>query len=425
MKIIRPSATIEHCTPDLERDQARVAAEHAAGATTVVSAHGNHANCKNCGVPGHGAQPAHAPLPPSAASHWVHCAGWLKMSRLFPAREDTPSSLEGTAAHWVLTEALAGRIVPIGTLAPNGIAVTQEMHEGAELFISNVPDNVMGAGGCIHVEDRTNGGSIHDDVWGTPDVWWVRDNVLKLPDYKFGHGFVDEWSNWQLICYAAAIIAAHRGALDGIDVELIICQPRCFSQDSPWRVWRTTAAELQPFIEILKQAAIAAQDPDARCTSGSHCAHCQAIVHCPAAQTAVSNALHVTKTADPSNMPLEAMGLMRGIIEESRTMLKAMADGMDIELEAAIRSGHSVSGWAMKPGKGKTDWSSSVSEVITFGDMFGVTLCKEAALTPIQARKEFTKAGVDPALLDGFVKETTGALKLVKSEVGNFRRIFG
>jgi hypothetical protein len=79
----------------------------------------------------------------------------------------------------------------------------------------------------------------------------------------------------------------------------------------------------------------------------------------------------------------------------------------------------------MKPGKGKTDWSASVGEVVTFGDMFGVALRKEAALTPIQARKEFTKAGVDPALIDGFAKETTGALKLVKSEVGEFRRIFG
>jgi hypothetical protein len=57
--------------------------------------------------------------------------------------------------------------------------------------------------------------------------------------------------------------------------------------------------------------------------------------------------------------------------------------------------------------------------------MFGVALRKEAALTPVQARKEFTKAGVDPALLDGFAKETTGGLKLVKSEVGEFRRIFG
>jgi hypothetical protein len=369
--------------------------------------------------------PAHAPLPPSAALHWVNCAGWLKMSRLFPARDDTPASLEGTAAHWVLSEAFAGRIIPISTLAPNGIAVTQEMHEGAELFLSNIPDEVMNAGGSIHVEERTAGVAIHPDVWGTPDAWWIRDNWLKLPDYKFGRGFVDEWSNWQLICYVAEILAAHHGALDGINIEIIICQPRCFSQDSPWRVWRTSEPELRPFIEVLRKAVIAAQDPDARCTSGSHCAHCQAIVHCPAAQTAVSHALHVTATADASNMPLEAMGLMRGMIGDARDMLKAMADAMDIELEAAVRSGKQVPGWAMKPGKGKTDWNVSVGEVVVLGDMFGVALRKEVAITPIQARKAFTSAGVDPALLDGYAKETTGALKLVKSEVGEFRRIFG
>jgi hypothetical protein len=411
-------------TTDLERDQARVAAERAAGATKVVSAHGNHTACRGCGVDGHGA-PAHAPLPPSAAAHWVNCAGWLKMSRLFPAREDTPASLEGTASHWVLSEAFANRIVPVGTLAPNGIAVTQEMHDGAELFMSNIPDEVMTSGGSIHVEERTGSQSIHADVWGTPDAWWIRDNVLHVADYKFGKGFVDEFSNWQLICYIAEVLAAHHGALDDINIEIIICQPRCYSQDSSWRVWRTSEPELRPFIKILRDAAIAAQDPDARCTSGSHCAHCQAIVHCPASQQAVSHAMHVTATADPSNMPLEAMGLMRGMIGDARDILKAMADGMDIELEASIRAGKSVSGWAMMPGKGKTDWNVSVGEVVALGDMFGVALRKDAAMTPIQARKEFTKAGIDPALVDGYSASTTGALKLVKSEVGNFGRIFG
>ena len=363
----------------------------------------------------------HAPLPPSAAAHWVNCAGWLQMSRLFPERPDNPAGLEGTAAHYVLAEAFAGRIHPVGSLAPNGIAITQEMHEGAELFIANVPEDALN---CIHVEERTSGGSIHKDCWGTPDVWWVRHNVLHVADFKFGHGFVDEWSNWQLICYAREIISVHP-QFDGIDIELHICQPRCFNQDSPWRTWKINEVELRKFVDILRTAANAAYSPEARCQSGDHCKHCSAIVHCPAAQEAASHAIHVSRIAEASNMPVEAMGLMRGIIGDAQTMLKSMADGLDIELEATIRAGKSVRGWALKPGKGKTDWTVSMGEITALGDMFGVGLKKEAVITPIQARALFTKAGVDPALLEGYVGSTAGALKLVPSGEGDFRRVFG
>jgi hypothetical protein len=365
----------------------------------------------------------HAPLAPSTAGQWVNCSGSVKMQAMFPERADSPSALEGTAAHWIVSELMHGRTYPVGTLAPNGIAITEEMRDGAELFVENFPVEVLDAGGSAHVEERVECDTIHKDCWGTPDVWYVRDNVLHVIDYKFGRSYVDARSNWQLICYAAGIISIHP-QFDDIDVELSICQPRCFSGEGPWRTWLTTAKELRPFIDKLRYAARTAMSEDAVCTAGTHCAHCSARVHCPSAQHAVSFALNMPYTVGASNMPPAAMGLMRQMIADAQDMLKSMAGGLDEEIEALVRGGTSVPGWELQPGRGKTEWAVPVEEVIAMGAMCGVEVSKLGVITPIQAAAAFKKSGVDAEIISSYSKSTSGALKLVASEPGKMARIF-
>ena len=76
---------------------------------------------------------AHSFLPPSGAAAWSRCAQWPSMNAAYP-QDDTPESLEGTAAHWVLANMLDERCSTPkeGELAPNGIMVTGEMLDGAE-----------------------------------------------------------------------------------------------------------------------------------------------------------------------------------------------------------------------------------------------------------------------------------------------------
>lgn len=80
----------------------------------------------------------HAPLPPSSANCWVHCAGWRSLHSAFPDDGDTVPAMEGTAAHWCFEEMFEGRVPAVGATAPNGVAITDEMLDGAELFVDAV-----------------------------------------------------------------------------------------------------------------------------------------------------------------------------------------------------------------------------------------------------------------------------------------------
>ena len=56
------------------------------------------------------------------------------MNDAFPQEGDNGPAMEGTAAHWVFEEMLAGRDVVEGVVAPNGVTVTDEMIDGANIF---------------------------------------------------------------------------------------------------------------------------------------------------------------------------------------------------------------------------------------------------------------------------------------------------
>src|SRR5437868_4163827 len=88
---------------------------------------------------------AHSILPPSGAGTWRHCAMWVAMNQIYP-QPDTPESLEGNAAHWVFAEMLACRQVAEGHAAPNGVIVTDEMLEGAELVVDTLYGRLTAAG---------------------------------------------------------------------------------------------------------------------------------------------------------------------------------------------------------------------------------------------------------------------------------------
>lgn len=86
----------------------------------------------------------HSILAPSGAERWVNCTGSVELCRQFPERDDSPAAREGEAAHWVASEALSGRSVAVGALAPNGTAITAEMIEGAELYVSAIMGAMVG-----------------------------------------------------------------------------------------------------------------------------------------------------------------------------------------------------------------------------------------------------------------------------------------
>jgi hypothetical protein len=84
-----------------------------------------------------------------------------------PLTEDMTKAADGTAAHWAVSEVLSGRQVDVGVIAPNGVVLTEQMCEGADLM----DDAVGPERSSLFVEKRVAAPYVHLDCWGTPDAW--------------------------------------------------------------------------------------------------------------------------------------------------------------------------------------------------------------------------------------------------------------
>src|SRR5712672_359077 len=87
------------------------------------------------------ADAGHAIIAPSSLDRTVHCPGWLKNATTVPALPEGEEAAEGEAAHWVaLQMALAavpgnGELPAVGSKAPNGVVVTDEMIDGGFIYV--------------------------------------------------------------------------------------------------------------------------------------------------------------------------------------------------------------------------------------------------------------------------------------------------
>ena len=370
----------------------------------------------------------HAPLSPSAASRWVACTGSVSMCQQFPESADSPKSMEGTAAHWVCAEFLAGRDqIALGTLAPNGIAVTQEMIEGAQMYYDAFPADAIGPGGSLVVEYRVSAPSIHPtDCWGTLDARYIKNGTIYIKDYKFGHAYVDVFENWQMIAYAAATLDEMPGLNDQLmRFEFTIVQPRCFHADGPVRTWSVQASDLRGYFNKLRAAAEKALSPLASLEVGPHCAYCPAIHACPAAQQAVQSTFDLAQTPIPSPLDPASLSLLLRRVKAAMGTLKAMGGGLEEEAESRIRQGERIPGFDLIPGRGKTEWNKSLDEVQSLGVLLGADFRKAGCVTPIQAKKMLKDRGMDEGIVAAYSEAKSGALQLGETNMAEMAAVFG
>lgn len=367
----------------------------------------------------------HSVLSPSSAERWVNCPGSVKLCGQYPERADNPAAIEGECAHWVSSELLSGRHHVAGELSPSGTVITDEMVQGAELYRSVFPPEVLQPGSSLRVETRVDCPSIHPECWGTPDARYIKDGVLHVVDLKYGHSFVDEFENLQLAAYAYGILdEMPHLKRDDLRIELTIVQPRCFNGSGPVRTWRCTVADLWPLIERLAAAANTIMHGTPTLNTGSHCAHCSAIHACPAAQRSASTAIDVSATLVPAQMDPASLGLVLRRVQYARDMLEAMEGGLIEEAEALLRSGTRVPGYELQPGRGKVEWNRPVEEIVALGQMFGIDLAKPEVITPTQAKKVLKDRGIDETVITSYTVATSGALQLKQSDESLTRRIF-
>lgn len=361
----------------------------------------------------------HAFLAPSAAGRWGVCALSASLEAAYPETEESPESLEGTAAHWVVECVLRGHTIPVGFQTPNSVAVTQEMLEGASLVAKTIEATIGPHWReMIVIERRVQIPRIHPQhCWGTPDYRaWAQPPdgrlILFLFDYKFGHGIVDVIENDQLVAYQSGLLDEMPGLDDQRTiVSMTIIQPRAYHRDGPVRTWRVLASDLRSQVNRLRNQAESALLPSPPATPDPEaCKNCRGRVHCEANQRAGYSAAEKGQQSTPINMSPHALGLELRALKRAQALLNARVTGLEEEAVSIIKRGKLVPFWMMESTPGKLKWNKPVPEVIALGQIYGVDVQAEPdVITPTQAKAK----GLPESLVDAYASRPTGAAKLV------------
>lgn len=368
----------------------------------------------------------HAILAPSALNTVVVCAGSPQLARLYPDDEDSQAAREGTASHWAGSEQLDGREVDVGQVAPNNVTLDVEMIEGADMYVAAVREIVPSGG---HVEQRVDCSYVHPFMWGTPDFWHYDpvQRTLYVFDYKYGHRFVDAFENWQLLAYAAGIIATLGLDDQSTMVQMTIVQPRNYHRDGPVRTWRVRAVDLRPYINILGNAAYTAvrpdgtYNPDAKCVVNPGCRDCNGRRACVTLQQSSMADIDLAGAPVPFDLPPVAVGNELRLITRAIAQLEARRSGLEEQAISAITRGENVPWHRLARSEGREKWTKPVDEVLALGSLLGLDLRKPAeAITPVQARK----LGLDAELSETYAARGSGALALVPDDGTHARRVF-
>lgn len=366
---------------------------------------------------------AHAKYAPSASARNEVCPASARMEAQFPD-EETQDSRDGVAVHWAGAELLHGRPVALGQVADNGVVLTAEMIDGAELYANHI----MQRGPVGHVEETLTEPALHPDNWGTPDHWVYHQgtSTLYLDDLKFGHRYVEVKWNTQLMEYAALILKTlgllDHPFVDDVIIVFTLALPRCYHSPSPVQVWRTTWGEIAHRIDQLQAAMFAADQPDAPCnaTDVQACRDCKARHACDANLQAGAIAVGATGQAIPLHLsPLGKVKLLR-VLRDAELRIKSLREGIEQDLVQTIRRKQAVPFFALegRPGREVFNGDSTIIEV---AKLYGVDVVKEPELiTPKQA----IKAGVPADVVRLFSKTNSGALELVEYDGSDVADIF-
>ena len=246
---------------------------------------------------------------------------------------------------------------------------------------------------------------------------------MHIIDYKFGHEYVDEFENWQLINYAAGLFDLYQ--IDGkadewTTVTMTIVQPRCYHRDGPVRRLTVRASELRGHINQLRMAAEAAHEANPVATVNPKCKHCSGRHACEPYQRSALQAADLSMRSVPLDLTPVAMGLELAMLKRAQAAMDGRISGLEASIDAQIRQGQRVPGWCLEPTEGRTAWSVPAQEVAILGDMYGVALRKDAVITPKQAEK----AGIPAEIVKEYSFNPPGAQKLVPETSTQLRKIF-
>lgn len=381
----------------------------------------------------------HAIIQPSGMDRTVRCVGNVQAQQFYPD-ESNQDSLDGEASHWVGSEILQSYKDPdtpvklpdfdfLDKPAPNGTIITEEMIDGAEIYVDDVLQVVQADGltQAMCVEERIDNDIIHPLNWGTPDMMIFNQAALRLYgwDYKFGRGIHEPKEHWQVMNYMVMKLEQLR--VQGIDtdfitVEIRIVQPRAYHPDGVIRTWVIDAPALESYAETMRAAAIASQQIDPPTRAGPWCNHCRARPGCKSFRETnyvisdITQSLHLYDL-NPGELATELKGL-----EPMLDLLQQCVDGLRAQGLAYVNRGVMVPGFARGTGRGKLDWNKPIDQVIAMGEIMQVDLKKPVdIITPTQAIAK----KVDEAVILEYAERYSGTARLIHDDGTVAARVFG
>lgn len=366
-------------------------------------------------------------LPPSRAARRMVCPGSRALENKFPAEIESHKVLEGKTAHWYAHELIKCHIThcpPPAGIAPFGNQVTNEMFDGAMMYLQDVIDTI-GISPILKygIEQSLPIYRIHPECRGAPDLWVLIPNELHIWDYKFGHKYVEVFENWQLIEYAAGILEylEINGKKDQyLQVTFHIVQPRCF-QGEPTRTWSLKASDLRAYFNTLEASETIAMTENAPCNPTPECNFCSARHACGALQNAVLTRIDAPMI-NTNNLNAQQTGALLKQTQLANELFTALESGLQEQARAMITRGERVPGFKLANGQGSQQWTKTPAEIIEIGAMFDKDLSKPASvITPKQA----IKLGVPESTVKSFSQVIPGALKLVAENPLEIQKVFG
>jgi hypothetical protein len=352
----------------------------------------------------------HAKHAPSAMYLTVACPGWQKQASLTPPAGETEESREGDAGHEVAAICAAGGITPppVGSFASNDVEITEEMYDGAALWVEALE------GYPAHIETPVQIQRIHPtDCWGTPDArqWAPETLILRAADYKFGHGFVDEFENWQLLAYMIGMIDELKlWERTDITLEMTIVQPRYYN-GKPIRTWSINIMQIWPYVERMQAAVREAESDSPRVISGTHCTYCPARGTCDVYRKTNAGLIDFAGLADPMMSAPADIGHELRIVQQAIKRLEARETGLAALAEVMIRQGQRVPHFALEQSVGRLTWTVPIEVVEMTARMRGKSIMAPAKpITPTQARD---RKILDATVISEYSERPMGAFKLV------------
>lgn len=359
---------------------------------------------------------------PYAASRFVPCPGSVALEARYPETEKTEDQLAGRASHWAASELLRGADVAIGQVTPGDTVLDEEMIDGATMYADDVravPNH--------YVEYPIMVPVIQGDAKPLPaviDAWALNAYVLDIWEYKFGHGYVEEFENWQLIGYAMALRDKLRLSDDTLyTVRFHVVQPRAHHRNGHKRVWEVNLGALRALFNKYEQAVHEARGPNPRCNPGAWCRDCRGRSACEAITAATYVGMDDSGTTLPLELDARATGLELQRVDRALMLLEARKTGLEQQaMHMITRSGQRVPGFDVATSVGRARWNMPDPDVVMIGQMLGVPLAKpQQAVTPEQARK----AGMSEELVKQYSFRPNGGPKLVRDDGKALRRAFG